>query len=118
MLLDRSIVINICSVIAVCRFLNVIKGVLGCIFLWIYEYLSIVKELFDIVLRAVNVYRGKIPIPQLEQINTTIEHNRINLFDNVFKDKDIAIAIASQNVNSAVHFLLCKNLKLGGYYDK
>lgn len=116
MLLDRSIVINICSVIAVCRVFSAIKGMLRCIFLWIYEYLSIVKELFDIVLRAVNVYRGKIPIPQLEQINTTIEHNRINLFDDVSKDRGIAIAIASQNVNSAVHFLLCKNLMIGGYY--
>ena len=117
MLLDRGIVINIC-IIAVYLLYEIIKGTLRCKYLWIYEYLSIVKELFDIVLRAVNVYRGKIPIPQLEQINTTIKHNRINLFDNVFKDKDIAIAIASQNVNSAVHFLLCKNLKLGGYYDK
>ena len=70
-----------------------------------------------------NAHTGnKIPIPQLEQINTTtIEHNRIRLFDNVSLKlrsfislgslkgfKDVTSAIVSQNANSAVYVLMRK----------
>ena len=89
---------------------------IGIIFkLW--KYFLIIFNIYDIVPRAANVYRDKIPIPQLEQINITIKHTRINLFDNVSKVRSVTIAIVSQKVNSAVQFLLCKNLKGGDVYD-
>ena len=115
--LDRCIATNKC-IVAICLNLHkIINGILECVFnkkvLWLINYLSIIKELFDIVLRAVNAFRDKFSPPQLEQINTTIEHNRISLFDNVSskKDRNVTIAIVSQNASSAVHFLLCKKLK-------
>ena len=86
-----------------------------CLKLW--KYFLIIFNIYDIVPRAANVYRDKIPIPQLEQINITIKHTRINLFDNVSKVRSVTIAIVSQKVNSAVQFLLCKNLNGGDVYD-
>lgn len=119
MLLDRCITIQNMLNIAIHLSFSAVKGILECIFinkkvLWLIYYLSIIKELFDIVPRAVNAYyRDNISPPQLEQINTTTKHNRISLFDNVSskKDRNVTIAIVSQNASSAVHILLCKILE-------
>ena len=127
--LDRCIAIENMLVFAVrLNFNCLVKGLLGCTFVclisylinYLINYLSIIKIIFDIVLRAVNAFWDKYPPPQLEQINTTIKHNRINLFDNVSskKDRNVTIAIVSQNVNSAVRFLLCKILESGVIYAK
>ena len=114
MLLDRSIAINRC-IVAIRLNFNILNGILGCtlnylskfLINYLMDYLSIIKIIFDIVSRAVNAYKEKILLPQLEQINTTIEHNRISLFDNVSYNevRGVTIAIVSQNANSAVHFL-------------
>ena len=142
MLLDRSVAINRCHVAICLSFCQRINGVLGCVFkylkcclinylvkyiveclinYYLISYLSIIKVLYDIVPRAVNEYwnrYNKIPPPQLEQINTTIEHNRISLFDNVSYNKvrSVTIAIVSQNASSAVCILLCKILGSGVVY--
>ena len=72
------------------------------------KYYLIIFNIYDIVPRAVNAYLDKIPIPQLEQINTKIKHNRINSYSNIYGTENIAIAIISQNVGSAMRFLLRK----------
>ena len=126
--LDRCIATNKC-IVAICLNLHkIINGILGCAFIsltsylinYLINYLSIIKVIFDIVLRAVNASRDKFSPPQLEQINTTIKHNRISLFDNVSskKDRNVTIAIVSQNVSSAVQFLLCKILDCEVNYAK
>ena len=114
MLLDRSIAIrNMLSNTIHFNF-NVMNGLLRCSFVWLINYLinylSIIKIIFDIVSRAVNAFKDKYPPPQLEQINTTIKHNRISLFDNVSSKKDgnVMIAVISQNASSAVHFVMQK----------
>ena len=124
MLLDRSIATENMLYVAVRLSFNILNGHLVCIFIslinlinYLINYLSIIKIIFDIVLRAVNAYKDKYPPPQLEQINTIIKHNRISLFDNVSsKDRNVTIAIVSQNASSAVHFVLQRisrlNLKL------
>ena len=123
MLLDRCIATQNMLNIAIHLSFNAVKGILGCVFnkkvLWLINYLSIIKELFDIVVRAVNDFWDIFLLPQLEQINTKIEHNRISLFDNVSSKKDgnVTIAIVSQNANSAVHILLCKILDSEVIYD-
>ena len=115
--LDRCIATNRCCIAICLNIYQKINGVLWCVFnevykmLWLINYLSIIKEIFDIVPRAVNAPRDKFPPPQLEQINTTIEHNRISLFDNVSNRGSIMIAVISQNASSAVHILLCKILE-------
>jgi hypothetical protein len=97
-----------------------INGILGCLFIWLINYLSIIKVIFDIASRAVNAYKDKYPPPQLEQINTTIEHNRISLFDNVSYNEvgNVTIAIVSQNASSAVRFLVCRILDSEVIYAK
>ena len=123
MFLDRNIATNR-SIIAIRLNFNILNGVLGCLFItlisYLISYLSIIKELFDIVLRAVNAFWDKYPPPQLEQINTTIKHNRISLFDNVSskKDRNVTIAIVSQNASSAVRFLVCRFLDCEVNYAK
>ena len=123
MFLDRNIATNR-SIIAIRLNFNILNGVLGCLFItlisYLISYLSIIKELFDIVLRAVNAFWDKYPPPQLEQINTTIKHNRISLFDNVSskKDRNVTIAIVSQNASSAVRFLVCRFLDSEVNYAK
>ena len=120
--LDRCVATNRCIVAIYLNLYKMINGILGCLFIWLINYLSIIKVIFDIASRAVNAYRDKFPPPQLEQINTTIEHNRISLFDNVSLKprslislrslkcfRNVTIAIVSQNASSAVHILLCKN---------
>ena len=117
MLLDRSIAIKNMLDIAIRLIFKICNGLLLCAFkkfkkvLWLISYLSIIKKIFDIVSRAVNAYLDKFPPPQLEQINTTIKHTRISLFDNVSKVRSVTIAIVSQNASSAVHFLLCENIE-------
>lgn len=116
MLLDRSIAIKNMLGVAILLNFDILNGYLCCLFNYLknylINYLSIIKVIFDIVPRAVNVYSDKYPPPQLEQINTTIKHNRISLFDNVSsKDRNTTIAIVSQNANSAVDFCVCKNLE-------
>jgi hypothetical protein len=116
--LDRCVATNRCIVAIYLNLYKMINGILGCLFIWLINYLSIIKVIFDIASRAVNAYRDKFPPPQLEQINTTIEHNRISLFDNVPKVRSITIAIVSQNANSAVHFLLSRILGSEVVYAK
>lgn len=117
MFLDRNIATNRCIVAIYLNLYKMINGILGCLFVslinYLINYLSIIKVIFDIVSRAVNAYRDKLPPPQLEQINTTIKHNRISLFDNVSskKDRNVTIAIVSQNASSAVRFLVCEKIK-------
>lgn len=111
--LDRCIAINIC-ITAIYQIIHWINGILSCAFnkiLWLINYLSIIKVIFDIVLRAVNVYLENLPIPQLEQINITIKHTIISLFGSVSKISCVTIAVISQNANSFVYFLLCKKLE-------
>ena len=113
MLLDRGIATKHMMYYAVRLSFRTLNGLLLCVLFiqWLINYLSIIKEIFDIVSRAVNAYRDIFPPPQLEQINTTIEHTRISLFDNVSKVlESITIAIVSQNANSAVHFLVCRKI--------
>ena len=124
MLLDRSIAIKNMFDIAIRLIFKICNGLLSCKFkkfkkvLWLINYLSIIKEIFDIVPRAVNAPRDKFPPPQLEQINTTIKHRIISLFDNVSnKVGSTTIAIVSQNANCAVHILLCKILRSEVAYD-
>ena len=132
--LDRCVATNRCIVAIYLNLYKMINGILGCLFIWLINYLSIIKVIFDIASRAVNAYRDKFPPPQLEQINTTIEHNRISLFDNVIwiykkilqlklqndnqNPNNITIAIVSQNASSAVHILLRKILDSEVIYAK
>ena len=126
MFLNRNITMHRYSVAICFEFQRMINGILECVFIslsdflinYLINYLSIIKIIHDIVPRAVNAYKDKYPPPQLEQINTTIEHNRISLFDNVSKVRSIAVAIVSQNANSAVRFLLCKILDSEVNYAK
>ena len=123
--LDRSVTINNrCHSLVYYIFHQKINELLSCKFIQtmgiifkLWKYYLIIFNIYDIVPRAANAYRDKILIPQLEQINITIKHTRINLFDNVSKVRSVTIAIVSQKVNSAVHFLLCKILKGGDVYD-
>lgn len=110
MFLDRNITVNIYNNAICFNFYKIINGILKCVFkkLWLINYLSIIKTIFDIVSRAVNALLDNIPIPQLEQINNTIKHNKISLFDYVSKARNVTIAVNSQNANFAVCFLLCK----------
>jgi hypothetical protein len=118
--LDRCVATNRCIVAIYLNLYKMINGILGCLFIWLINYLSIIKVIFDIASRAVNAYRDKFPPPQLEQINTTIEHNRISLFDNVSYNEvgNVTIAIVSQNASSAVRFLVCRILDSEVIYAK
>ena len=142
MLLDRrSIAMNICRIPTI--YLNtqqIINGILYCALIKneiykkkkkiykrnnkginnkLLKYYLIITNLYDIVSRGVNAPRDKIPPPQLEQINTTIKHTRISLFENVSKViRNIAIAIVSQNASSAVYILLCKIFESEVIYAK
>ena len=122
MFLDRNIATLNMLNIAIRLNFNILNGLLGCLInnliYYLISYLSIIKELFDIVLRAVNDFWNIFLLPQLEQINTTIKHNRISLFDNVSKVRNVTIAIVSQNASSAVRFLVCKILDCEVSYAK
>jgi hypothetical protein len=125
--LDRCIATNRRCVAICLNIYQIINGILLCalllcvfrkiLSLWLIGYLSVIKELYDIVPRAVNVYRDKLPPPQLEQINTIIKHNTVSLFDNVSNTGNIMIAVISQNANCAMHFLLCGNIGSGVAYE-
>ena len=122
MFLDRNIATLNMLNIAIRLNFNILNGLLGCLInnliYYLISYLSIIKELFDIVLRAVNDFWDIFLLPQLEQINTTIKHNRISLFDNVSKVRNVTIAIVSQNASSAVRFLVCEILDCEVSYAK
>ena len=126
MFLDRNIATLNMLNIAIRLNFNILNGLLGCLINYLINnlidylisYLSIIKELFDIVLRAVNDFWDIFLLPQLEQINTTIKHNRISLFDNVSKVRNVTIAIVSQNASSAVRFLVCEILDCEVNYAK
>ena len=120
MLLDRCIATKNMLVFAIHLNFNKVKGLLGCLFIWLINYLSIIKVVFDIASRAVNDFWNIFLLPQLEQINTTIKHNRISLFDNVSYNevRSVTIAIVSQNASSAVRFLVCRILDSEVNYAK
>ena len=107
MLLDRCIAAKNMSYVAVRLKINLVNGYLWCVFDYLISYLSVIKEIFDIVSKAVNVDRSTSLLLQFEQTNIGIEHKRTSFL----KKKNIVNAIVKQKVGSIVGFLVFKVLE-------
>ena len=86
------------------------KGRLACVFIWTIYYLSLVKALCDIALRAVEAkIREKMPTARTNK--EKIEYRKIRFLDiiEIFNNFDNAIAIARQKSSFAVFHILLRN---------
>ena len=107
MLLDRCIAAKNMPYVVIRLKINLVNGYLWCVFDYLISYLSVIKEIFDIVLKAVKVNRSMPLLLQLEQTNIRIKHKRTSFS----KKKNIINAIVKQKVGSIVGFLVFKALE-------
>ena len=78
--------------VAIHKRFRAVKGRLACVFIWMSDYLSFIRTLFDIVSRAVEAkIRGNMPTARTNK--EKIEYRRIRFLD---------VAIIGQKSNFAV----------------
>ena len=109
MLLNNCICTNMLNVAIHKRF-KAVKGRLACVFIWMNDYLSFIKMLFDIVSRAVEAdIRENMPTARTNK--EKIKYRKIRFLDiiAIFNNCGSAIAIARQKSNFAVFDIVLLN---------
>ena len=104
--------------VAIHKRFKAVKGRLACVFIWMNDYLSFIKMLFDIVSRAVKAdIRENMPTARTNK--EYYEYGRIRFLAVIASYCNDAFAIAREKSSSAVfNILLCKILECEVNYAK
>ena len=119
MLLNNCICTNMLDVAIHKRF-RAVKGRLACVFIWMSDYLSFIRTLFDIVSRAVEA-KIRENMPAARTNKEKIEYREIKFFIAITLTLFYIVKFFVKKPDFAVYILLCKifaNIKGGDYYNQ
>ena len=119
MLLNNCICTNMLDVAIHKRF-KAVKGRLACIFIWMNDYLSFIRVLFDIVSRAVEA-KIRENMPTARTNKEKIKYRKIKFFIAITPTLFCIVKFFIKKPDFAVYALLCEifaNIKGGDYYNQ